>query len=157
MMQTLNVSVATPLSCLKCDCSAPQLSNLPVCTYFCPSKYPMAHLEHEQVELPAVKGGLKVSTNRAALGTERHRQQGGCWIPLGGIPVPGHSHTTRHFIFWLCLSPLSPHPQTFTSMWCRNMFHFDKLTVVTYRETGFVTAALKWLKTTNQLRKNPGA
>lgn len=41
--------------------------------------------------------------------------------------------------------------------WCRNMFHFDKLTAVTYKEAGFVIAVLKWLKTMNQLRKNPVA
>lgn len=86
-MQTLNVSVATHLSCLKCDCSAPQLSNLPVWTCFCPSKYPMAHLLHEEVELLDVKWGFK--DPRALLWEQSvsgSRRKAGCWWdPLDGI------------------------------------------------------------------------
>lgn len=46
------------------------------------------------------------------------RRKGGRWVPLDGICVPGHTYSTGHFIFCLCLSPLSPlkpHPRTFTS------------------------------------------
>lgn len=152
-MQTLNVSVATHLSCLKCDCSAPQLSNLSVWTCFCPSKYPMAHLLHEEVELLDVKWGFK--DPRALLWEQSvsgSRRKAGCWVPLDGICVPGHSYNTGHFISCLCLSrlsPLKPHPRAFASFKSRNMFHFDKLTVVTYKEARFLTAELTWLKTMN--------
>lgn len=105
-----------------------QLSNSSVCTYCCPSKYPMAHLQQEQVE-SLVKWGFKVWTNTAVLGTECY-QQDGCWAPLVGSVCQGTvtKAGTSFLLLPLPFPLLKPHPGTFTSFRCRNMFHSDKLT-----------------------------
>lgn len=107
-----------------------------------PNKCPVAHLHPRAVELPDVKWGLKVSTSCSTVGTEHSQQQGRLdaelpWmgsVSQGTVTTP---HTSASGFASRPFPLLKPHPTTFTSFWCRNMFHFDKLTVVPYNEVDF--------------------
>lgn len=125
-----------------------QLSNSSVCTYFCPSTYPKAHLHTEGVELVDVKWGFR------SLGARSCQQQVEGWDP-GWDPCARAQlqHWALHLLP-LSLSPFLPSNLT-PELW--HFFNAEIWSILT-SSLSLLTKkqdfSLRWFKTMNQLRKN---